>query len=101
MSFTLENTTSSFDPSKQISRKRLIFTINSKNDRKRFSKFLRSKQFTIPNILIKLTCFPQVLHFQNYNSCLTDQTFNSEVSELITKLNLDGYFIVAEVVLTM
>lgn len=96
----LENTTSRFDSTRQVNKKYLLFTVFSKQDRRFFVRFLRAKQFTTPNIKIKLTCFPKIVNFQNYNTCLTDETFSSEVRELIRKLNVDGYYVVAEVFLT-
>lgn len=77
-----------------------LFTIGSKKERKVFSKFIKEVQFTIPNIKIDLTCFPQMKDYNKYNDCLTDRTLRSEVIDLVRELNIDGYFLVAEVALS-
>lgn len=100
MSFVFYQSTGLFDLSSQQTKQSLLFTIHSKKDRKEFSKFVKAKQFLVPNIKIKLTCFPKLESFQKYNSCASDETLRSDVTELIRTLNMDGYLVVAEVLLS-
>lgn len=97
MVFSFHQTKTIFSQSNQKVNQRLLFTIGCKKERRGFSKFLKTVQFTIPNIQIDLTTFPKIKNYTAYNTCLTTETLRTEVTELVTKLNKDNYFIVAEV----
>lgn len=76
-----------------------LFTIKTKRDRKRFSKFLKLIQFKRSELKIELTCYPTIENYHKYNVCDFNQTLRSEVTDLVRRLNTDGYFVVAEVLI--
>lgn len=100
MGFSFYQTSTSFEILNKKIDQRHLFTIGSKKERRIFSKFIKSIQFTVPNINIELTSFPQMKDYHEYNSCPTDGTLRSEVTNLVSVLNMRGYFLVAEVSLT-
>lgn len=92
--------TAVFVSSNQKINKQLLFTIGSKKERRAFSKFIKNIQFNIPNIKINLSCFPRINDYHKYNAFIPNSTLRSEIVDLLTTLNKDGYFVVAEVSLT-
>lgn len=93
MVFLFQQTTSNA----AVKTRSFFVPIYLKTHRKRLSKFLKRFQFSVPTIKITLTCFPKIQNYHKYNVCDFNQTLRSQVIELLTQLNTEGYFVVAEV----
>lgn len=78
---------------------RILFTIGTKRERKRLSRYIKTVEYTVPNIEINLTCFPKIENYHQYNKCLTNETLRWEVTSLVTKLNRNGHLVAAEIYL--
>lgn len=97
MGFLFEKTTTASYVTKEEKKSHFYCSISSKRDRKKFSRYLKKVQFAGPEIIIELTCFPNVIDYTKYYVPDFNQTLRSDVTDIVRLLNRDGYFVVAEV----
>lgn len=93
ISFEQSSNENTFDKNNEIYK---VFTIKSKKDRRDLSKYLKWTQFS-SYIKVKLHTFPKVTNYERYNFFDPHNTIRCDVVEMVRRLTMENYVVIAEV----